>query len=256
MNMLANLTTSDDIAPETDRVAGRQLLDAGVYAAKIKMAYLQKSSGGALGMTIVFELDGGQELRTTQYLTGGDKKGNLNYYTDKQGNKQYLPGFNLGNSLAMLTTGKELSKLAQEDRLVNIYDFTAKAEKPTSVPVIVDLIGEEINVGVLRVLEDKMGKDDQGGYTVYTGETRESNEVDKFFCAKPKFLNMTTAEIRGKAEKAVYIDTWTKDNAGQVRDKTNKDAAKQGGAAGAPKAGGSAGAAAGGTAKPDESLFD
>lgn len=251
MNMLANLTTSDDIAPETDRV-GRSLLDAGVYAATIKMAYLQKSSGGALGLTIAFDIEGGKELRTTQYLTGGDKKGNLNYYTDKQGNKQYLPGFNLGNSLAMLTTGKELSKLSTEERLVNIYDSAAKAEKPTPVQVVVDLLGEEVNVGVLRVLEDKMNKDDAGNYTVYTGETRESNEVDKFFCAKTKFLNMTTAEIRGKAEKASYVDTWKKQNEGQIKDKTNKDAAKQGGAAGAPKAA----AAAGGTAKPDESLFD
>jgi len=38
----------------------------------------------------------------------------LNYYQDKEGKKQYLPGFNIANALSVLTAGKELGELTPE----------------------------------------------------------------------------------------------------------------------------------------------
>ena len=58
---------------------------------------------------------------------------------------------------------------------------------------------------------------------------------------------MTTAEIRAKAEKAVFIDQWETKWAGKVKNKA-KGAGEGGAKAGAPKP-------AGASTKPSSSLF-
>lgn len=245
MSLLKNLTTQKDIAEDKDTLGGSGLFDSGLYGFKITMAYLQKSSGGALGLFLTLKNSEGRELKTNMYLTGGDTKGNQNFY-EKDGQKHYLPGFNLANSLALLTTGKEVSDLDSDTKVVNIYDFTAKAEVPTKVEVVTDLIGHEIFAGVLRQTEDKRKKNDATGQYESTGETVDRNEVDKFFCAKDKYLYMTATEIKAKIDKAVFVDQWKEKNEGKTRDKTGKG----GGTAGAPTK--AANKAAG---KPETSLF-
>lgn len=251
MSLLKNLTTQSDIAEDKDSVGGgNNLIDSAVYEFTIKLAYLQKSKGGALGMFLTLHTDDGKELKTNMYLTGGNDKGNLNYYEkdDGKGNKakHYLPGFNLANSLALLTTGKEVSDLDTDTKVVNIYDYDSKADVPTKVEVVTDLMGQRIHAGVLRQTVDKRKKDDAGNYA-NTGETRDENEIDKFFCAKDKYLNMTATEIKSKVEKAVFVDQWIEKWAGKTKDKTTK----AGGTKGAPAKAG----ATGGAGKPANSLF-
>lgn len=246
MSLLKNLTTSKDIAEDKDVLGGMSLRESGVYSFNITMAYLQKSEGGALGLFLTMKDADGQEFKNTQYLTGGNDKGNQNFY-EKDGQKHYLPGFNLANSLALLTIGKEVSDLDTDTKVVNVYDFKAKTEVPTKVEVITDLIGAEINVGILRTTEDKRAKNEATNKYEPTGESVDRNEIDKFFCAKEKYLNMTATEIKAKIEKAVFVDQWKEKNDGKTRDKRSKG----GGTAGAPaKTGGAAG-----TGKPSSSLF-
>jgi hypothetical protein len=250
MSLLKNLNTETDIADEKDSIGGgNNLLDSDLYGFKVALAYLQKSTGGALGLFLTLKTEDGKELKTNMYLTSGNDKGNKNYYEGKDKQKHYLPGFNLANSLALLTTGKQIGELAEttEMKVVNIYDYDTKGDIPTKVEVITELIGADINAGVLRQTVDKRKKGDDGKY-VSTGETRDENEIDKFFCAKDKYLNMTATEIKSKVEKAVFVDQWVEANKGKVKDKTTK----AGGTSGTPaKSGGGAGAAA----KPANSLF-
>lgn len=248
MSLLKNLTTQKDIADEKDTVGGGgTLLDSGLYNFTIKLAYLQKSAGGSLGMFLTLVTEDKKELKANMYLTGGDDKGNKNFY-EKDGQKHYLPGFNLANSLALLTTGKEISELDTDTKVVNIYDFTAKADVPTKVEIVTDLMGAQINAGVMRQTEDKRKKNDATGLYESTGETIDRNEIDKFFCAKEKYLNMTATEIKAKVEKAEFVTTWTEKWSGKTRDKTTK----AGGTAGAPSKAGAGAKAAG---KPESSLF-
>lgn len=248
MSLLKNLKTDTSIAGEKDSLGGGGgVFDSGYYNFTISMAYLQESSGGALGLFITLkDKTTGRDLRSTQYLTGGKDKGQKNYYEDKKGEKQYLPGFLIGNSLAMLTTGKELSDLETEDKVVSIYDFDAKAEVPKKLPVLVDLIGKDINAGIIRQTVNKKVKGDDGVYTT-TADTRDENEIDKFFCAREGYEHFTTAEIKAKAEKPEFYEAWTEKNAGKTRDRTSKEAGK----AGAP----GAKTAAGVSGKPAQSLF-
>lgn len=247
MSLLKNLKTDSSIAGEKDVLGGGGVIDSGYYNFTVSMAYLQESSGGALGLFLTLkDKKTGKDIRSTQYLTGGKDKGQKNYY-EKDGEKHYLPGFLIGNSLAQLTTGKEISDLETEEKVVSIYDFDAKAEVPKKVPVLVDLIGKDINAGIIRQTVNKKVKNDAGVYVV-TADTRDENEVDKFFCARDDYEHYTTAEIKAKAETPEFYKAWTEKNAGKTRDRTSK----QTGAAGAPV---KAGAAAGGTSKPASSLF-
>lgn len=246
MSLLANLSTDDTIANEKDSIGGNGPLDSGLYGLVVSMAHINKSQGGALGLVLTLKTADNREVRQTLWMTSGTAKGCKNYYEDKQGAKQYLPGFVHANALALLTTGKEISALDTETKVINLYSPEAKAEVPTKVEVVMDLLGKEIIAGLIKQTVDKTKKDDSGAY-VATGETREENEIDKFFRASDR---KTTAEIRAQAEEAVFADTWEQRWAGKVKDRAKGAAA---GLPGVPKQGGAP--AAGATKKPATSLF-
>lgn len=244
MSLLSNLKSDDSIATEKDSVGSGGPLESGLYAAKVTLAYLTKSAGGAVGLVFHAKTEASREIRQTLWMTSGTAKGGNNFYTDKDGAKQYLPGFLLGNSLALLTVGKEISDLETETKVVKVYSPEAKADVPTKVDMLTDLLDQDILIGVIKQTVDKTQKNDAGEY-VPTGETRDENEIDKFFRARDK---MTTAEIRAKAEEASFFEVWSDKWTGNTRNKA-KGSSGAAGKPGAPKA------AAAGTKKPTSSLF-
>jgi hypothetical protein len=255
MNMFANLKTDDSIQNETDSVGSSGPLDSNIYKATVNMAYAITSKGGAQGIVLTLKTETGRELRQTLWISSGKEKGCLNYYETKDGDRKYLPGFLLFQSISLLTKGVEITDLDIQEKVVNIYNVEAKKEVPTSVPVIMDLLDQEVYTAVIKQTVDKNVKNpnfdeskpshktDNPMY-IANGETRDENEIDKFFRASDK---MTTAEIRAGAEEAVFFDTWLGKWEGQTKDKTSKDA---------PKANtGTAGNTAPQTAAPKTSLF-
>lgn len=243
MSLLKNLTTDATIANEKDSVGGSGPLESGLYPMTISTAYISKASSGALGLVVAFKTEDNKDVKQTLWMTAGTAKGGNNYYTDKNGDKQYLPGFLHANSLALLTCGKEISELDTETKVVNVYSAESKAEVPTKVEMIMDLLGKEILVGLIKQTVDKTKKNDAGVYEA-TGETRDENEIDKLFRAKDR---MTTAEIRAQAEVAAFADTWASKWTGKTKERAKGAAA---GLPGVPKLG-----AATGTKKPTTSLF-
>ena len=244
MSLLSGLTTSNDIAAEKDSVGGGIVLDSNVYNFTVKLAYLQKAASDALSLVVHLTTEDNKDVRQQFWMTSGKEKGCKNYFVDKNGDKQYLPGFNMANSLCLLTVGKEISQMETETKVVNLYNSESKAEVPTNVEMLTELLGKQVLGGLIKQIVDKNVKDAAGNY-VPSGETREENELDKLFRERD---GKTTAEILAQAPEAVFIETWKKKWVGQVKNKTNKQA----GTAGAPKAGASP---AGGTAKPQNSLF-
>lgn len=242
--MFNDITSDDKIQNETDRLGGGGVLESGLYPATIKMAYGIKADSGAKGVVIQAETDQGRKITETIYVTSGTAKGGKNYY-EKDGQKHYLPGYLIVNSLCLLAAGKELSEIDVEEKVIKVYDFDAKAEVPQKKPVLMDLINKPILLGVIKQTVDKNVKDASGAY-VPSGETREVNTIDKAFRASDR---MTTAEIRAQATEASFVDSWAKKNTGVTQNRATGAA----GTAGASKATG--GAAAGGTAKPKSSLF-
>ena len=246
MSLLNNVATDSSIQDETDSVGGGGVLESGLYPMKVTMAYLEKSAGGALAVSLHLEGVNGGQTRQKLWVASGDAKGNKNYYETQQGEKRYLPGFNNANALCLLTVGKELGQMTTEEKLVKIYSFDAGAEVPTKVEVLTDLIGQEILTGLQKQIVDKRVKADDGSYQP-TGETREENEIDKFFRASDR---MTTAEIRAEATEAAFAETWENKWTGNTRDRSSKGGTGQTGAPSTP----AANAPAAGK-KPTASLF-
>jgi hypothetical protein len=244
MSLLANIKSDESVANERDSVGG-SVLDSALYPAKVVLAYLIQATSGAVGLVLNLKTSEGRDIRSTTYMTSGREKGGTNFYTDKEGAKQYLPGYLLANSLSLLTIGKEISELTTETKVVSAYSKEAKADVPTKVEMLVDLLGQEILVGLIKQTVDKNVKNEATGKYVPTGETREENEIDKFFRASDR---MTTAEIRAQATEAAFAAIWEAKHKGNTRNKAKGAAA--GGVAGAPK-----GAGAAGTKKPATSLF-
>lgn len=222
MSLLSNLTTDQSIANEADNIGGSRVIDSGIYKATITHAYVTKSAGGAVGMTTLLKTEDGKDIRQTFWMTSGTAKGCKNYYEDKNGDKQYLPGFIQANSLCLLTLGQEISSLETEQKVIPVYNVEAKSEVPTKVDMLMDLVGKDVVVAVMKQTVDKTKKNDSTGLYEPTGETREENEVDKFFRARDR---MTTAEIRAQAEEATFVNTWAEKWTGKVRNKSKGAAA-------------------------------
>ena len=249
MSILSALATDDSINTEKDSVGSSfGPIDSGLYNMTVSLAYLKTANSGALALSLELKSDAGQIVRQDLWMTSGTAKGGKNYY-EKDGEKFYLPGFITANSLALLTLGKEIGQLETETKVINLYSSEAKAEVPTKVDMFTDLLGMDIIAGIIRQTVDKNVKDGAGNY-VPSGETRDENEIDKFFRTRDR---KTTAEVRAQAESAVFIDTWNEKWAGKVRNKA-KGAS---GTSGAPKPGTGMSSAGNNTAtkKPATSLF-
>ena len=249
MSLLANLATDSSIADEKDSIGGSGPLDSGVYNCTVSMAHITKSAGGAMGLVLTLKTSDNKEVRQTLWMTSGTTKGSKNYYEDKNGEKHYLPGFIAANALSLLTVGKEISQLDTETKVINLYSAEAKAEVPTKVEVVMDLLGQEIIAGIIKQTVDKTKKNEATGQYEATGETRDENEIDKFFRAKDR---MTTAEIRAQAEEAVFINSWDQKWTGKVKDRAKGAAA---GLPGVPKLGSIPSGASASAKKPTTSLF-
>lgn len=216
MTLLAGLTTAEDIKPVTDSVGSSGPLDSGIYAGVVSMAYLEQSKGGALAVVLTIKTDEGREIRNQKlWVQSRASKGNKNFYMDKDGKKNYLPGFVTANSLALLAAAKELSALTPEEKTIKIYNFEAKADVPTKVQVLVELLDQAVHVGVVRQTVDKNAQNASGDY-VPSGETRDENEIDKFFRARDR---LTTAEVLAGATEAAFYDTWSAKNTGVTKNR-------------------------------------
>lgn len=242
---LAQLQTDASIQPETDSVGGSGILDSGLYNSVIKMAYLGESAGGAISLTLILETESNGEFKTVIYLTTRKDNGQRNTF-EKNGQRHYLPSFNLGSSVCMLTVNKPIGEVETEDKIVKIWDKAAGKEMPTNVPVLTALIGQPIIAGIYKKNVDKeknVAPEGSRAKYVATGETRDENEVDKFFRAAD---GLTTTEILAGSTESAFRDTWRTKNTGVTRMKAKgvAEAVTQ-----------SAAALSESTAKPVKSIF-
>lgn len=225
-NLFQNLTT-EGMEQVKDSVGGYSPLETGAYDAKIKTIYITNSKNGAMAANLVADIDG-REYREQLWIT--NSKGQ-NYYVSKQSNAKIpLPGFTVLNDICLCTIGHNLTDLGTEPKTYKIYDMEAKAEMPKEVQTIVDLIGSEVKLGIVKQIVDKQVKDASGNY-VPSGETREENVIDKVFHSTSL---RTVNEAKAGITEASFYGKWLAKNAGNTRDKTKKDAKSQA-MAGAPK---------------------
>ena len=197
-NFFANKQTVDTV--EEDRVGGGfKLLDTDIYNAVIKQAYMRPSAKGAMGVTVILDIDG-HEHSETIYISNA--KGELTYQVKKNGKPvkdangkpklANLPSYNLINSLCLAALGANVDMLEIDEKLVGIYDYTTKSKVPTKVESFTELCGVKIAVVIQKQVVDKTAKNDSTGAYEPTGETREQNVIVKFLTEDH---HLTIAEV-------------------------------------------------------------
>jgi hypothetical protein len=254
---------------EDDYLGGGGVLPTDIYQGKIKVAYMQKAANSN-AMSIVLLVDvNGKELRSQTWVS--NRNGDVTYKDKKTGEEKNLPGFNQMNSLFMLILGKELGDADVEELTVKLYDFEAKKELPQSVECFSELHGEAVTIAVQEQIVDKTEKNDSTGDYEPTGETRNVNEIIKFFAADKMVTISEVAEFikslggnfdevlaDGDLLKAIskmddeagnYADKWLEKNKGQPYDKSTGKKAE------GKSFGGGSGLSGGGS-KSKASLFD
>lgn len=216
MNLFSNLDTS---GIELSRDYIPNVLDSDIYKAKIDIAYIGQSSGGAISVTLAYEVSG-RKFKETFYITNKEK---CPYYV-KDGKKIPIPGYKIINDLCLVVLGKELNDpdLKQGTKIFKIYDYSKGEEVNTEVEAILDLSGQEVYLGILKKLKNKSQKTDDGSY-VDTAETKEINSINAVFSISS---HMTAYELNHDDEHgAVFWDKWLAANKGKVKDeRTIKEA--------------------------------
>tara|TARA_R110002012_G_scaffold318308_1_gene536404 strand:+ start:41010 stop:41768 length:759 start_codon:yes stop_codon:yes gene_type:complete len=241
--MLDILKLDADVTQEVEKDTlgggGGGALPSDLYSFVIKAAYFDFSKGKAMSVNLKLETDTGRRLNVTEYITSGEAKGCKPYY-EKNGQKFPLPGYAKMNTLCQLVTGKPINELTAEDKILKLYDFNERKETNQSKKVISELTNQPIKAGVFKIIEDKVAKNESFNPSlpesktnlkyVPTGETREVNEVAKFFNSDGK----TIEEVTG-GKDAAFAEEWNKAHQGKTKDKSTKSAG--GATAGAPTLG-------------------
>lgn len=232
MGVFSNLS-NEGLEETQDRLGGFAALETDAYKGKVKVAYAIKSTGGAQGVELTIEMENGRDYRETCYVT--NKKGE-NFFLNKndQTKKVPLPGFTVIDDLCIVTTEKPLKDQDTEEKIVMVYDYEQRKDVQKSVPVLVDLIGKEVSLGIVKTVEDKTKKNESSGNYESTGETREINTIEKIFHEPTK---LTVPEVRiataaGVAPEAAFYPAWVERNKGKTRDKSSKGG--QNGSSGRP----------------------
>ena len=203
--------TNNGLEEAKDVLGGSYLLESGIYEATIKSAYAGESSGGALSVSFIFDVNG-KEHRETMYVTNKEKD---NFYV-KNKKKYPLPGFTTVNDICLIATGEPLSAQESEPKVIKLYDYNLKAEANKEVPMLTALLGKKVALGIFKQVENKSKKNDQTGKYEPTEETRELNVIDKIFHPE---AHLTVAEALAGKTEPVFWDKWIKQNEGKVRDR-------------------------------------
>jgi hypothetical protein len=219
MSVLNGINTTEEIK-ETGDSLGTSFtpVESGAYPATIKLAYFTVSKAKAVALTLEFETENKSIIRQSLWISSKEAKGCKNYYVNKQGDKMYLPGFNQANAICLLTVGKPLLTMTDEEKVISLYDPAVKAEVPTKVDMVTDLLGKQVTLGVIKQIVNINRPDDKGVYKA-TNELRTENEIDKIFRYKD---GLTVTEIKAEVKEAVFIDQWKDKNNGKTRDRSVK----------------------------------
>lgn len=214
MNFLSKIDDTD-VERAEDSVGGFHRLDSDIYIATVKAVYAGESSGGAMFVVCIFDING-QEYRETLYISNKNKEV---FYKTNNGKKAPIPGYAIFKNMCIICTGKEPSKLSTEEKTLKIWDFETKQDQLKVVPVITELTGKEVALGIVKELRNKRKKNNAGVY-VDVAEYNELNAITAVFHPTKK---LTVNEAIDK-KPAAFWDKWLEANQGKVRDRrTIKD---------------------------------
>ena len=152
MSLLSQIIESQEVQETEEYVASgsKRIEVSGNHIAKILMAKEVESSGGAIGIEMIFETEDGKKVYNTMYVTNKEKN---TFYITKDGDKKELPGFAQAKGLNFLLNGV-WGLPASEPREIKEYDSNVRKEVSKVRNVILSWLNRPIGISVQVVLED------------------------------------------------------------------------------------------------------
>ena len=177
--MFQNLKRDSSIQDNSDDIPAPAsgILGSAVYPAVIDVAYTTKSSKDTTGIVFHFKLENGRDFKTTLWVMSATGE----YKWEKDGRSGYWPGFLLFDEISTIVTGKSCDLLnPPEDKIINIWNYQERKEKPTEAKVLTELQGGKINLAILAQKRDHW--EDSSKWV-------EQNELDKVFTPEGLSVN-------------------------------------------------------------------
>ncbi len=235
MSILAGLTEDKSIQENKDSLGSNfKVLESNIYEGVIEKAFLTTSMNGALALNLHIKLDNNVLYKEQLWMTTNKTKGCANYYYDKNQVKYYLMGFTIANHISLCATGKPLSKLDTEEKVIKLYNFDTQTEVPTPVNMVTAMLNKPVKLGIIKQLKNAVKRittaDNKVKY-VKTNDIKESNYIDKVFHPTK---NQTVMEIKAKTDKAKFIEQWKDKWVGEERNTVQQIADISGVIAGMP----------------------
>lgn len=209
-NLFGALALDTDVEAVKD-VKGTNfgVIDSGIYTMKCAMAYIYTKPNGGIGLATEFKGDGIVYKETLHLVKpNGDA-----FYTTKANKKMPMMGLVVADAMAQVTHDKILMTLGSETvqkKMVNVYNFDEGRDIPTEVDMIMGLVGQDMQLAILRKIENKAT---QASNWKPTNEQKEYNAIDTVFQVD---TNLSAVEIINGAPSSQYA-YWDGRNTGKTR---------------------------------------
>lgn len=211
MSFLKKLKTADKVEAPTDRLGGSNVRKSDVNTFVFKNMYFLPSDKGAMMCYVTLTDESGQDYREALCVASGDAKDNSPTYVNN-GKTYFLPGYNIVNAMTMLVLETDITDIETETNVVKHYDKGAKKEVPTEVEVVVDIIGQSVQLAIKHAAKNK--QEQVNGKWVDINEKREFNEIDSVF---HEGTDQTLSEALEELE-ATHKEAWLTKNKDKVFD--------------------------------------
>jgi hypothetical protein len=219
--MTNKLAMHNDIEMDAPQLGGGgfSLLESNVYDFVIDIAFLFVTKADSQALNLHLRAPDKTIHKFQFWMVSGKQKGNLNYYTDKNGKKHYLPGFINADSLAVFATGKHIGELDTSNKMIKLWNREVQKEVPTEVPVFMDLIGKPVKMAVIKQIVDQTQENKTTNKYELVGKTKEENDVMAVFNPTSGF---TMDEATNGLATPEFITKWTEKWKGKTRNKESK----------------------------------
>jgi len=229
MSNFANLKRTADMEASKDTLGSGYMLESDVYPCMIECAWLGTYKSGAmyLGLRLKVRKEDGTMQEYNERLCLTNKKGE-NYFVNKAGKKQALPGYERADDICLLSVGQQFGDLVNMPdgvvkKNIQLWNPETSQMEPTEVDAIAALTNQEVLIGILKIHENKQTADSNGNY-VNTNDAKDINQIDKAFHMDYK---ATVAELLAARKngtdpsdiKPEFINKWLAKHKGITVDK-------------------------------------
>jgi hypothetical protein len=221
-----------EVEADRDVLGGGGVLETNVYPLTIEVAYIEETAKGATMFKMKLTTEDGRKVDYSNCIVSGKAKGQKSYYICKRtGAKKVMPGMADVNVLCEIINGKQFYQQDGDMKMIKLYDFEKKQDVAIEKLVLTEFKGTKVQAAIYKQIEDKMGKDDNGNYTIPNG-TRETNEFKKWFSEDGR----TITELND-SKPSKFLEEWRNTNEGKVKNNAKNVAAAPKATAGAPALG-------------------